>query len=199
MIKLFKEQEAQQYIDAIASLRINIFREFPYLYDGDHVYEKKYLNKFVNTPDSIICIAFENGNIVGALTGLPLKFEEVSIKEPWLTSEYNIDEIYYFSEVLLLPENRGRGLGVELLNVAEEWVQRLNKYQVFTLATVVREKNHVQKPVEYKSLDIFWQKRGYSKTDSITCLIHWKEIGELEETTKELIFWSKQLHFLSDK
>lgn len=199
MLKLFTEKEALQYIDAIASLRINIFREFPYLYDGDYEYEKKYLNKFLNTVESMICIAFEGDHVIGAITGLPLKFEDEGVRKPWLVTEYPIDEMYYFSEVLLLPEHRGKGLGAELFNVAEDWVQSLNKYQIFTLATVVREDAHAQKPVEYKSLDGFWQKRGYIKTDNMTCHMMWKDLGETEETTKKLLFWCKQLYALSDK
>jgi hypothetical protein len=31
----------QQYITELARLRIEVFRDFPYLYDGDYGYEKK--------------------------------------------------------------------------------------------------------------------------------------------------------------
>ena len=33
-------------IPALANLRIQIFRVFPYLYDGDLAYEEKYLARF---------------------------------------------------------------------------------------------------------------------------------------------------------
>ena len=31
----------EQYIPDLARLRIEVFRDFPYLYDGDYDYEKK--------------------------------------------------------------------------------------------------------------------------------------------------------------
>lgn len=192
MVKLFTENEAKQFIDELAKLRIKIFREYPYLYDGDYEYEKKYLNKFLNTPDSMIAVAFEGSKVIGALTGLPLKSEDSTIKQPWQTTEFDIDEMYYFSEVLLLPENRGKGLGAELFKIAEEWVQSLNKYPISILATVVRDENHPKKSIGYKSLDSFWEKLGYRKTNTITCCIPWKEVGEAEETNKALMFWIKE-------
>ena len=35
-----------QYIPELAELRIRVFRDFPYLYDGDLTYEEKYLQTY---------------------------------------------------------------------------------------------------------------------------------------------------------
>ena len=43
---LLKDKEIASYRDEIAKLRIEIFRDFPYLYDGDFEYEKKYLKVY---------------------------------------------------------------------------------------------------------------------------------------------------------
>lgn len=191
MVKLFKEKEAEQFIDDVANLRLKIFREYPYLYDGDSESESMYLRKFMNTKDSVICIVFDDDRVVGAFTGLPLNQEEDNIIRPWRDAEYDINSIYYFSEALLLPEQRGKGHGVELFRVAEEWVKGLGKYSMFTLATVIRDDNHPKKPANYISLENFWQNRGYKKTDGLICTIPWKEVGENEEADKPLLFWYK--------
>ena len=39
-----KGKEILPYIEALGKLRIEIFKEFPYLYAGDMEYERKYLN-----------------------------------------------------------------------------------------------------------------------------------------------------------
>ena len=189
-VKFYKEDEALKYIEDIAILRIIIFREYPYLYDRDYKYEKNYLHNFMNTPDSMICIAFDNGRVVGALTGLPLAFEEENVKSPWYETDYDIKEIYYFSEALLRPKVRGKGLCVEFLKVAEDWVKGLNKYKIFTLATVIRGNDHPKKPKGYKSVDTFCANRGYEKTNNVICTIPWKEVDE-EESEKPLLFWFK--------
>ena len=36
-----------EHISDLASLRIEVFRDFPYLYDGDFEYEKKYLQTYI--------------------------------------------------------------------------------------------------------------------------------------------------------
>ena len=41
-IESVRGREIKNYLDDIASLRINVFKEFPYLYDGCINYERKY-------------------------------------------------------------------------------------------------------------------------------------------------------------
>ena len=41
------------HIDDLAQLRIEIFREFPYLYQGDEDYERHYLQTYIQSPRSI--------------------------------------------------------------------------------------------------------------------------------------------------
>ena len=64
-----------QYIPELAELRIRVFRDFPYLYDGDLTYEEKYLQTYIEAPDSVIVLAFDGDHVVGASTGIPLKYE----------------------------------------------------------------------------------------------------------------------------
>ena len=45
------------YISEVARLRIKVFREFPYLYDGDLEYEKNYLRPYTECPDTVFVIA----------------------------------------------------------------------------------------------------------------------------------------------
>ena len=40
-------------MEALAAQRIRVFREFPYLYDGDVGYEREYLATYVHSPRSL--------------------------------------------------------------------------------------------------------------------------------------------------
>lgn len=191
-IELFLGKEAEQYIDEVANLRIKIFREFPYLYDGDKDYEKHYLKKFIDTADSLIAIAFDGDSVIGALTGLPLKLEEETIYQAWVQKNYSIDKTYYFSEALILKAYRRQGIGKALFKIAENWVSNTNQFETYSLATVIRAKNHPKRPQGYTSSDTFWLKLNYKKTDDIICTISWKEVGEETESSKPLLFWSKK-------
>jgi len=59
----------------LAGLRIEIFRDWPYLYDGSRDYEARYLARFATAPGAVLVAAFDGDELVGASTGLPLASE----------------------------------------------------------------------------------------------------------------------------
>jgi len=192
-ISVLSSEQIDKNIEEIARLRINIFKEYPYLYDGDFEYETRYLKKFTQTPDSMMVVVKDNERVVGAMTGLPLQYEENSIQEPWIVHNKDNKNVYYFSEFLICPEYRGKGLGKKIFELAETTITQLKKYDLFSLATVIRPENHPALPGNYKKLDAFWQQNGYMKKSNLICHIPWKEIGEHEESSKPLIFWLKKV------
>ena len=66
----------------IARLRIAVFRDFPYLYDGSLDYEREYLSAFAAAPGAVIVAVRDGGRIVGASTGLPLAAEHAAFRDP---------------------------------------------------------------------------------------------------------------------
>ncbi|MFN5804823.1 MAG: GNAT family N-acetyltransferase, partial [Opitutia bacterium] len=65
------------WIPALGELRIRVFREFPYLYDGDAAYEREYLSVYLRSPRSLAVLALSpEGAPLGATTCLPLADEQ---------------------------------------------------------------------------------------------------------------------------
>src|SRR5690606_23143734 len=64
----------------VARLRIEVFRDFPYLYDGDLGYEEEYLRTYVQSPRSVIVLARDGDRIVGASTAIPLADESEELQ-----------------------------------------------------------------------------------------------------------------------
>lgn len=93
--------------------------------------------------------------LLGAMTGLPLKYEDDIIKEPWLKQHKPLDKVYYFSEILIYSDYRGKGLGRELFEAAEATARDFSVYDCFSLATVIREDNHPQNQLITKLSIIF--------------------------------------------
>lgn len=193
-IYVLNKDEVLAHIQHIAQLRIHIFREYPYLYDGSFEYETKYLKKLVHADDSLVAVLKdEAGAIVGAMTGLPLRQEEESVKAPWLQHGFAMDKVYYFSEILLYPQMRHQGWGTKLFVATERAAQQFGRYTQFSLATVVRSHDHPQRPSDYFDTSVFWQKRGYRACRDLICTIAWQEIDEVGESDKPLMFWLKDL------
>ncbi len=83
----------------LARLRVEVFREFPYLYNGDPNYERKYLRKYVDLPESTLVVARSRGAIVGVSTALPLLSAEAEVIAPFRKSGIDPAQVYYFGEI----------------------------------------------------------------------------------------------------
>ena len=59
-------------IDDVARLRIAVFRDWPYLYDGSLDYERRYLRPYLDSPGAVVVGAFDGETLVGAATGTPM-------------------------------------------------------------------------------------------------------------------------------
>jgi len=182
-----------QYIDELAQLRMQVFRDFPYLYDGDLAYEARYLKTYIEAPDSVIVLAFDGDKVVGASTGVPLRHEMDEVKQPFLDAGLNIDEIFYCGESVLLSEYRGQGAGVAFFNHREAHAESLEGMKYSCFCAVQRPDNHPARPADYQPLDQFWRNRGYKKRSELATHFSWKEVGESEESLKPMTFWMKPL------
>ena len=180
-----------QYIPELARLRIEVFRDFPYLYDGDYDYEKKYLQTYVDTPESVIVLAFDRDKVVGASTALPMKYETEQLKQPFLDHGYNLGDVFYCSESVLNKDYRGLGLGVRFFEQREAHAKDLGGFKFITFCCVERPMDHPRRPANYVPLDKFWNKRGYFKHPEFKTTYSWKDLDELQETPKPMTFWLK--------
>lgn len=180
-------------IDALGGLRITVFREFPYLYEGKLEYERDYLNVYVNCPRSLVVLAFDGPQAVGATTCLPLSDEGPEFQAPFLQNDLNVAEYCYFGESILLPEYRGRGVGREFMRRREAHARSLGA-KFSTFCAVDRPVDHPLRPANYLPLDAFWQRWGYEKQPHLKTSFSWQEIGETSESPKQMTFWVKPLN-----
>ncbi|CAA9889531.1 N-acetyltransferase [Candidatus Methylobacter favarea] len=181
----------QRYIPELAGLRIEVFREFPYLYDGDFNYEKKYLQTYIDCSDSVIVLAFDGDKIVGASTAMPMKYETDELKKPFIENGYKLNDVFYCSESVLNRQYRGLGIGVRFFEQREAHAEDLGGFKHITFCCVERPLDHPRRPADYVPLDKFWNKRGYFKHPELRTAYRWKDLDDNEETPKPMIFWLK--------
>ncbi|WP_172332402.1 GNAT family N-acetyltransferase [Mangrovicoccus sp. HB161399] len=180
-------------LDGLAALRIEVFRAWPYLYDGDLAYERRYLAGYGGTPDAILVGAWDGGRLVGAATGMPLAAHHAAEEGgSWPEGAPPVKDIFYCAESVLLPEYRGQGLGHRFFDYREDQA-RAAGFDWSCFAGVIRPADHPMRPADYRPLDPFWRKRGYAPLEGATERFRWKDLGETEETEKELQVWLKKL------
>lgn len=180
------------YREALAELRIAVFREWPYLYEGTLEYERNYLKHYAKCSESIVALALDGDRVVGASTGLPMADADADFRRAFEGSNFKTDTIYYFGESVLLPEYRGRGIGKRFFQAREAQARNCGAdYAAF--CAVEREVDDARRPADYHPLDGFWQKIGYQKHPNIQARFEWKEIGQSQSSLQTLTFWLKPL------
>lgn len=182
----------KSHLTDLARLRIEVFRDFPYLYDGDHDYERKYLSKLGASPGGIIVGAFDGDAAVGAATGAPLTDQSPEIIQPFVERGDALSQYFYFGESVLRGTYRGQGIGVRFFELREARARQLGIPNAVFCA-VVRPSDHPRRPKPFVPLDDFWRHRGYAPLQGYTCRISWKEEGEDAETPKLMQFWHRRL------
>lgn len=179
-------------LEPVAALRITVFREWPYLYEGSLDYEKRYLDTYVRCPRSLGVLVWDGEHCVGASTALPLTDAEAFAQTPFVEQGYAVDAIDYFGESILLREYRGRGLGVKFFELREAHAREQGLSQC-AFCAVERPADHPARPTDYVPNDAFWHRRGYRKQPALQTRHDWPDIGKRESTAKPMGFWIKSL------
>lgn len=180
-------------IPELSQLRVVVFRDWPYLYDGTLNYESAYLRRFAASPDAVVVAAYDGDRIIGAATGAPLKDHAEAFGKAFADRDLDINRIFYCGESVLLSDYRGKGLGHAFFDGRETHARALASFTHITFCGVVRPDDHPLKPSAYRPLDAFWTKRGYAKAEGLTTSFAWKDIDQPGETSKHMQFWMKAL------
>ncbi|NHN92057.1 GNAT family N-acetyltransferase [Acetobacter sicerae] len=159
----------------LARLRITIFREWPYLYDGNLAYEEKYLHAYMRSPGTAVVVAKDGDKVVGASTCLPLKDEMACIRAPFEERGLSTDDFFYFGESVLLESYRGQGIGVRFFEERERHARSASNASFAVFCAVRRWKTDPRRPDNAKSLADFWMKRGFTPLPGVSCHLGWKE------------------------
>ena len=191
-IELLRGAQIASRLDALAALRIEVFREWPYLYEGTIAYEKKYLDTYLRSPRSLAILAWDGDRCIGASTVLPLADAEPQAQAPFIDKGMRIDAIDYFGESVILRPWRGRGLGVKFFELREAHAHELG-LSTCAFCAVERPSDHPGRPAGHVSNDAFWSRRGYRKALGLRTSYDWLDVGESQVTPKDMAFWLREL------
>ncbi len=179
-------------LEDLARLRIAVFRDWPYIYEGSLEYERAYLESYRASAGGIVVGAFDGPRLVGAATGTPLEDHAEDFAAAFAATGLALSEVFYCAESVLLPAYRGQGLGHRFFDAREEHARALGR-RFSAFCSVIRPADHPLRPADYRPLDPFWRARGYAPMPGVVARFHWTDVGETGQTEKELQFWGKAL------
>lgn len=192
IVRALDGAERDAALDAVAALRIAVFRDWPYLYDGDLAYERAYLEPYRDNPRAALIGALDGDRLVGAATGTPMEDHAGEFAAAFASTGLMLDRIFYCAESVLLPGYRGRGIGHRFFDLREDKARALGRDHV-AFCAVERPADHRAKPADYRPLDVFWRARGYAPMPGVAARFSWRDLGEAVETEKKLNFWIRSL------
>ena len=182
-----------KYIPDLARLRMTVFREYPYLYDGSEVYEAEYLRTYTASGEAIAVLARDGDAIVGASTGIPLAAETEAFVRPFEALGLNPATVFYCGESVLLPPWRGRGIYRAFFEAREAYARGLGGMAWMSFCGVVRPENHPLRPAHWEPLDAVWRRFGFAPQPKLQTSYAWKDIDQPDTTEHPMQFWLKSL------
>jgi GNAT superfamily N-acetyltransferase len=184
--------DVTRYLEPLAELRMRVFREFPYLYEGSLEYEQRYLATYADSPASLVVVALDGERVIGAATAMPLEQHSDDVVPPLQRAGYDPKTVYYFGESVLDAAYRGQGIGRAFFEHRERRARELG-YRIATFCAVDRPADHPRRPAGYTPHDAFWTRRGFVKRPDVTTTFSWRDLDEDAESPKPMTFWIKEL------
>ena len=191
-IRSFSGADVRRHLDAVAALRIAVFRDWPYLYDGDPAYEREYLDAYATSPGSVFVLAFDGDAVIGASTGLPLADDTAEFRAPFDAAGLDAARVFYFGESVLLPAYRGRGIGHAFFDHREAHARAQGRFDLTAFCAVDRADDDPRRPPGHRGNEAFWTKRGYARQPGMTVRLRWNELGR-GDIEHGLTFWTRSL------
>ena len=189
--RIYRGAEIAAIVPDLARLRITVFSDWPYLYEGDLAYETGYLARYAQGR-AIVVAAYDGAQMVGAATGMPLLQHDDDFSGALAACDIAAEDVFYCAESVLMQDHRGQGAGHMFFDTRAAEARAQGKaYSAF--CAVVRPVDHPMAPKDYLPLNEFWKKRGYQKLDGVFAEFSWLDIGYSEKTQKRLQFWIKHL------
>lgn len=189
-IRTLRGAEAAPWLDDLARLRIQVFREWPYLYEGTTEYERGYLEAYLRAPSFLLVLAESGGRIVGASSALCLAEEAEPLRAPVAAAGMDPASICYFGESVLDPAWRGRGLGKGFFEARLAHAAALG-LATCCFAAVVRDPADPRRPSAPPDLEPLWRRYGFTPEAGLTMALDWPEPG-LGTVAHRLQYWFRR-------
>lgn len=191
-LRTVRGAELVPLLPALAALRIEVFRDWPYLYEGDETYERGYLRAYADDPDAAVVVAALDGEPVGAATCQPMANTHGEVRAAFESGGVDPATTCYFGESVLRRAHRGGGVGVGFFAHREAHARALGLRRA-VFCGVVRDPSDPRRPPDHTPLDAFWRKRGYRPLPGVVVRLDWREVGGSDEVPHDLTAWSKAL------
>lgn len=199
-VKELSGQQITLFIRDIGQAIRDVYKEWPYLYEGTVEEQEEYVQKrYIDRPDSVVCAAFDQKQLIGLAMGVPLCDAPAHYLTPFISDNLcmgmPLKDIFYWGELIVRPECRQKGIAKQLCNQLENHIITKG-YKAIAFCTVERPTDfHLNnlKPENHFSPDSRWGDFGFTKHEDLTFKGEWRLVEESEESKHHMVYWFKKL------
>jgi GNAT superfamily N-acetyltransferase len=189
--------QIEAVLSDVADLRIRVFRDYPYLYDGNRAYEETYLQGLARNDRSLVVVARVDGAVVAAATALPLASDAeilAGIDGAFARLALDARDYYYYSEIVVDAAHRSRGIAREFYRRRRDHAIELGFHKV-CFAAIEREPGVLPAPAAYFDPAPMWTAMGFVKQPGIFVTFRWPTLtpSGTQDTDHRLVFWLRDL------
>ncbi len=188
----YAASDAQHLAVMLARFRLSCFREYPYLYKGTLEAELQTFADFFADADAQVTVLYDNDTPVGLATHRPMVHAFAHLLTPFEEAGLQPSGFYYYSEGIIEPKYRGKGIGTLFQTCVERSAMELDLPYVAAM-TVQREPDHPLCPKGYQSFDGYMHRFNYEIIPNLTLTISWPTMPHGEEEGHRLQFWKKSV------
>ena len=196
-LKVFKGNEITPYVSDITQLSLQIYREYPYLYEGTEEEYLPFIQRYSESNDGIASILFDDKKLIGVCIGMPLN----EMRDNYLgnfssITKEELDSLYYLGEFLLLKQYRSQGNGKQMYTSFENEVIKKSLYKTLCFCKIQEFLEHPSQPDNYFSMNNFWKQSEYVAREDLSFNVDWVNVNETTLSPHQLYFWFKPLQWL---
>lgn len=178
-------------------MSLEVYREYPYLYDGTVESETDYFEFYARNAHAIMLVAKDDttDTPVGYAVGIPLSDETPKKQHPFIATGRDPREYLLIVEFLVAPAFRHHGIARTMYTLFEEHIiSQLPQYRYITAFGIERDNNpNWYTPQSHDPLYALERHCGWQRHGELTFLATWQDVGTAEPVTKKLVFWIKSL------
>lgn len=156
----YRGKEIIPFLQDLGRLRVEIFRDYPYLYAGNIECEADYTQMYRDSPNTFFTVLTDGDQVVGISIAIPLVETSEMMRNPFLKMKMEPQNFFYFGESVLKPDYRGQRLYKSFFDLREEEALRQG-YKFATFISVMRDVDDPAKPENYVPLNETWTRYGY--------------------------------------
>ncbi len=189
-VETLNAASARDHFETLARMRIDEFRGYPYLYEGNIAYEKAYFESYFASEGFRALAVFDGARICGMATYIPLANEAAYMTEPFARAGLDVKKYLYLGEGILEKGCRGKGLFRVFIGYAETLRGEFGLEKVVFMA--IREgESDVMRPADYRPKAVLFEKFGFEKIPGLQAEMTYKSSVSHKDEPHTMEFWQK--------